>query len=242
MSISKGQFITLTVVLAAATMGTAGYLAYSAANPSHGNAAQPPGSGTAVDGGAGTGTGSSPGANGGAAEPTGNANANGGGSGGSGGATDGGTGSAAPADCRGDQITVSLGGNEGGAGHISVVVIFQNTGQAACILKGYPGAEVVDSTDAYTEDAKRTLTGYMGGAPSTAVTVDPGGYASAMVEWSDASASSGSAGCVTTSILSATPPNTKVTSQLPLSSPAEICSSFQVHPVVAGQKAEGKTG
>src|SRR5690242_18041370 len=49
-----------------------------------------------------------------------------------------------PAECRIEQLDVSVTGGDAGAGHRSKVIVFRNTGSATCVLQGYPGAAALD--------------------------------------------------------------------------------------------------
>lgn len=227
MTMSRGQFIALTTVLAAAVMAGAGYLAYAAVDhsstPPH---ALPPATASSAAGSpvdvptssATTAATASAGASPSALPSV--------------------TASTAPA-CGDGDITVSLGQGQGAAGHISVLLLFTNASAHTCTLHGYPGAELSDPTGTLPPlDAVRKLTGPMGGAVGLAkpplVTLAVGQTVSAVLEWSDVpSGSSSTASCYTSAdTLEATPPNSKRSTSLALGSSAMVCGAFQVHPVL----------
>ena len=136
--------------------------------------------------------------------------------------------------CTGGQIRQSLTGDGAGAGHIGDVLVFTNTGTAACALSGYPGATVAGPAG-LRWNAARVLVGYMGGAvgdsnPPT-VTLAPGGTASALLMWTDVDDPSAACqGSGYTSLLTTTP-NTESTVTYQGS---YTCENIQVTPVVPG--------
>jgi hypothetical protein len=230
---TKGQFAALTVALGLATMAGAGYIAYASADP-HGSGAN-----------AGGATNSATGTPGGGLSPT----AGPGGDGGAGGATapasQGTAGKTAPAGaaaqaCGDADITVSTAQSQGAAGHLSMLLVFTNTSDHICALRGYPGASMLGVNGTDLIDATRTLKGYSGGAVglSTAprVVLKPTESASAVLEWSDVPTGSGAdGGCVAPDpiALAVTPPNTKQTTTISVAKP-QVCAEFQIHPVLKG--------
>ena len=228
MTMSRGQFVAVTVVLAAAVMAGAGYWAYSAvASPSTPSQARPPAAGSVANPGGGGSSVTVP------TSPS--------------GASPAATGSASAAasasasttpQCLNSDIMVSLGQGGGAAGHISVLLLFANGSGHACYLHGYPGAELVDPSGTLPPlDAVRKLTGYMGGAEGMSdaptVTLSAGQTVSAVLEWTDVSSGS-TASCYTgAENLEVTPPNSTATTKLSLGSSAMVCGGFEVHPVLA---------
>jgi len=228
MTMSRGQFIAVTTVLAAAVMAGAGYLAYAAVDhPSTSAQGLPPGGGSSAAGG----TDGSP-----VTVPTSPTAASAAAS-----ASPSASASASPASdvpaCADGDITVSLGQDDAAAGHVSVLLLFTNASDHVCTLRGYPGAELVDPTGTLKPlDAVRKLTGYMGGAQGMSkppvVTLAVGQTVSAVLEWSDV-ASGSTASCYTSADeLKATPPNAQRTTTLALDSSTTVCGGFQVHPVL----------
>ena len=219
-----GAAAVLAALLAATAAGCA-----SSANGTQGASASSPSSvATAgASGASGAATGAGAGAS---ASPSGNGGAGGG-------ATANAQAGAGPA-CSGAQLKVTTADGGAAAGHLSMVLLFANTGSAACALGGYPGAAVSGSGGSTLLNAQRTLSGYTGGAHGVdVVTVAPGTSASALLEWSDVPTGSGCPGAGATALL-ITPPNTTATTSLaPIN---EVCSGFQIHPVVSG--TSGRSG
>ena len=46
--------------------------------------------------------------------------------------------------CAGSQLTLSYSGTEGATGHLELHVAVRNRSQAACLLRGYPGARLLN--------------------------------------------------------------------------------------------------
>ncbi|GIF06886.1 DUF4232 domain-containing protein [Actinoplanes siamensis] len=187
-----------------------------------------------------TAAGDTSGAGGGAGQPTSRAattKQSGGASTRRGGATTGGTPS-----CRISQLAVSIGGQQGSAGHSAGAIRFRNAGPNACRLHGYPGVAALNSVGKQVAQAQRTPRGYMGGLGAgqhtpTTVTLAPGHTASALVEAENAAPDGSS--CGATPALLVTPPDE--THRVKLSWQGG-CSSFQIHPVVPGDTGQGGTG
>jgi hypothetical protein len=138
--------------------------------------------------------------------------------------------------CAGPDVGVSGKMASAAAGHQGVVLLFVNNGSTSCVLYGYPGAAGLNASGAQVVQAKRTLTGMMGGlAPGVTalprITLAPGQTASAVVEGTDVPSGTETS-CPTYSSLLVTAPNAKVSVTIPFSLPG--CSGLQVHPVVPG--------
>ena len=219
-----GAATVLAALLAATAAGCT-----STANGSQGASTPSPSSATATAGASGAATGAGTGAS---ASPSGNSGAGGGATAN---AQAGGT-----TACSGAQLHVTTADGGAAAGHLSMVLLFANTGSAPCVLDGYPGAALSGSGGSTLLNAQRTLSGYTGGAHAVAVvTVAPGATASALLEWSDVP--TGNNGCPGTgaSALLVTPPNTTATTSLaPIN---EVCSGFEIHPVVPGASGRSTT-
>ena len=223
---TKIQFALLAAVLGLATMGGAGYYAYANSAPHKSGADGATASGQPSGGGAG-----------GAVElPTDGASAP------TGDVSDAGTnGSGGGSACQNGDVQVSESAGQGAAGHVSLLLVFQNVSGHLCTLHGYPGASITaqDGTDLL--DAKRTLSGYLGGAvglkKAPVISLAAGERASAVLEWSDVDSGSG---CTPTNQanLVVTPPNFTQSSTLSIAKGTEICSGFQIHPVLKGVVSE----
>jgi hypothetical protein len=208
--------MALAALLAAAAAGCAssangnqGASTASSSAASSSTAAAPSASGAAT----GAGTGASASASGGAGA---SANAQAGGVSG----------------CSGAQLRLTTASGGAAAGHLSMILLFANTGSAACTLGGYPGAALSGSGGSTLLNAQRTLSGYSGGAHGIdVVTLAPGASASALLEWSDVPTAGGCPGTGATALLVTAPNTTATTSLAPID---EVCSEFQIHPVVSG--------
>jgi hypothetical protein len=134
--------------------------------------------------------------------------------------------------CTVDKLKVTAVDGGAGSGHRAVVLLFTNTSGSPCRLYGYPGVAALDSHGAQVAQARRTLSGYLGGTTQPAANVDiaSGQSASAMVEAS-AAGSDGSS-CVAYPAILVTPPDE--TRSIKLAWPGDGCSDLQIHPVVPG--------
>lgn len=140
-----------------------------------------------------------------------------------------------------DDIRVIPQDSQGAAGHISLVLVFNNVSHTrTCEILGYPGVDLVTPGGATVAHLQRTLRGFAGGEPAgvTAprpVILAPGQSASAMAEASDVPQGS-ITDCGNFDLL-VTVPNQFAsvsggTAMLPR------CEA-QIHPVVAGTTGQG---
>jgi hypothetical protein len=240
-AMTKIQFATLTAVLGLATMGGAGYIAYANTSP-HDTGGK---NAAVVSGGQGANGGGTTQANGSSGQGGGSDSGTNGATGGSGGSGAGDSGDDnADAQCVNGDVQVTETSGEGAAGHVSLLLVFQNVSGHACRLQGYPGASLVDQSGKDLLDAKRTLSGYVGGAvglqKAPDVLLAANGKASAVLEWSDVPDSSQPGGCdvQSASSLLVTPPNFTQSTTLNLGAGAAVCSDFQIHPVLQGVVSE----
>lgn len=226
---TKIQFALLAAVLGMVTMGGAGYMAY-ASSSSHG-----PGGGSGAALGAGQPSGESSGG-GSITLPTDGSSAGAGDTGGSG--TGNGSGGAKP--CQNGDVQVTESPGQGAAGHVSLLLVFQNTSGHPCTLHGYPGAALVAQDGSMLLNAKRTLSGSLGGAvglkKAPVVQLAAGEQASAVLEWSDVE---GDSACVTSAAtLVVTPPDFTRNQALAFTAGTQVCSGFEIHPVLEGVVSE----
>lgn len=129
------------------------------------------------------------------------------------------------------NIRVIKGGGQGAAGHITLVLIFNNVGTTACKIYGYPGVDLVSASGKVIAHAQRALSGMAGGATSlAAITLAPGKSASALLEASDVP--QGSITDCGSYNLNVTPPGQYVA--VPLATAMMPKCDVQIHPVVAG--------
>ncbi|MEI8050010.1 MAG: DUF4232 domain-containing protein [Actinomycetes bacterium] len=128
--------------------------------------------------------------------------------------------------CTTKTLTISTGMSTGAAGHISVPVVFTNSGSAPCTMNGFPGVAALDASGAQAAQADREP------APGPALlTVAPGSSASALVVGTNVPTGAATS-CPTWTALLVTPPGdtaaTKVAAQIP------GCPGFSVRAVTAG--------
>ena len=130
-----------------------------------------------------------------------------------------------------NNIRVIKGEGQGAAGHVVLVLIFNNVGHTTCRMYGYPGLDLVTSSGHVVAHARRTLSGMAGGATSVAsVTLAPGASASALVEASDVP-QGGITDCGNYSLM-VTPPEEYVS--VPVATAMMPQCELEIHPVVAG--------
>jgi hypothetical protein len=145
------------------------------------------------------------------------------------------------AKCTVADLAVTLGEAEAAAGHDGLPILFRNTGPVTCILGGYPGVALLDSSGAQAAQATRTPSGYLGGvaAGSTppVVTLAPGVTASALLEGSDVPTGTATS-CPGYQRLLVTPPGSTASVAVADAAGAPSgfpgCANPQIHPVVAG--------
>ncbi len=80
--------------------------------------------------------------------------------------------------CRTQQLTVTLGGAQGAAGHQYTPVVFTNTGTEPCSIQGYPGVSYTNGADGAPVGDPATREG----GETAAVRLDPGGHATATLQ------------------------------------------------------------
>jgi hypothetical protein len=151
--------------------------------------------------------------------------------------------SAAPASaaagvrpCGNRALAVRHTGLDGATGHGSFILLFKNTSRVTCTLVGYPGLDALGRRGIVLAHAAHIRLGFVGGSNVVrTVTVRPGHYASAAIEWMNFDPSN-SGDCVFSRSVATTPPHTTHTVTFPMS--VSLCD-LQVHPVVAGTSGRG---
>jgi hypothetical protein len=135
--------------------------------------------------------------------------------------------------CGNHSLTVSAGPSDGATGHARFVLQFKNTSYSSCTLHGYPGLDALGPKGGVEAHAVRTVNGFMGGSRHgiQTVTVAPGHFASAVVEWMDFNPRT-SGDCLFSASVAVTPANTSRTTHLKRS--VSVCD-LQVHPTVGGR-------
>jgi hypothetical protein len=132
--------------------------------------------------------------------------------------------------CGNSSLAVTRTFTQGGASHGWMALIYRNVTSTTCTVYGYPGLDAISSTGHVLAHATRTLAGYGSGGRLSTVTIRPGGYASAGVEWLNFNpATSGS--CAFSTTVNTIVANTTTVHRLRVS--VSACK-LQVHPTVAG--------
>ncbi len=138
---------------------------------------------------------------------------------------------AAPSACGNTALAVYATRTQGATGHGSFVLSFKNTSHTTCTLYGYPGLDAVNASGRVIAHAARTLHGFAGGAHTErTVTLAPGAYGSATVEWMNFNPVT-SGPCAFSKTVAVTPANTSHT--VHFLRQVSVCE-LQVHPTVAG--------
>ena len=88
---------------------------------------------------------------------------------------------ARPAVCTVGDLTVSLGASEGTAGTMYRALVFTNSGDRTCVIKGFPGVSYVAGDDGHQVGEAATHSGTKGAA----VILKPGATATAPVGFRD---------------------------------------------------------
>jgi len=134
------------------------------------------------------------------------------------------------------NIRVIPGEVEGAAGHRFLVLAFNNVGETACAMVGYPKVDLVDDAGTVVLHVPQTVRGQAGLPEGTdepeSVTLLPGKSASAIVEASAIPEGDGPA-CASHRLL-VTPPGQK--RAVPAGEAQMPDCDIQVHPVVAGDQ------
>jgi Protein of unknown function (DUF4232) len=132
--------------------------------------------------------------------------------------------------CGNSSLAVTRTFTQGGAGHGWMALIYRNVTSHSCTVYGYPGLDAINSTGHVLAHATRTLSGYGSGGHLSTVTILPGGFASAGVEWLNFNPAT-SGPCAFSTTVNTIVANTSTVHRLQVS--VSACS-LQVHPTVAG--------
>jgi len=137
------------------------------------------------------------------------------------------TGSAATAPACGDNsLAVTRSFVDSGAGHSWMLLVYRNTTAHACTVRGYPGLDAIGRRGQVLAHAHRVRDGIR----VRSVTVRPGGYASAGVQWENFNGRTGG-DCRFSRTVNTVVANTSRVHTLRVS--VSRCG-LQVHPTVAG--------
>ncbi|HET9256422.1 MAG TPA: DUF4232 domain-containing protein [Pseudonocardiaceae bacterium] len=89
--------------------------------------------------------------------------------------------SEAPPVCRSADLTVTIAGGEGAAGHVYRTLRFTNHSDHTCVIQGYPGVSYVAGDDGHQVGSAAARDGGIG----PRVTLSPGRSAAAEVSFTD---------------------------------------------------------
>ncbi|HET8979560.1 MAG TPA: DUF4232 domain-containing protein [Solirubrobacteraceae bacterium] len=145
------------------------------------------------------------------------------------------TAASASSGCTSAHTAVSLKSMGAATGHAGLLLVFRNSGTAACTLSGYPGVNLATAHGHQELQVPRTPQGFMGGlSPQAKVNpvahLAPGQEAAAVLEGNDFNPKTGGA-CPHYTVLLVTPPNE--TRPFVFTRPVSLCDP-QIHPVVPG--------
>jgi hypothetical protein len=132
--------------------------------------------------------------------------------------------------CGNSLLAVTRTYTQSGAGHGWLALIYRNVTSHTCTVYGYPGLDAISSTGHVIAHATRTLSGYGSGGHLATVTIHPGGYASAGVEWLNFNPHTTRA-CGFSTTVNTIVANTTAVHHVRVS--VSACD-LQVHPTVAG--------
>ena len=129
------------------------------------------------------------------------------------------------------NIRVINGQSQGAAGHLALVLIFNNVGHSTCRISGYPTVDLVTASGSLVAHAQHTLSGMAGGPTAImSIILAAGSSASALVEASDVP-QGGITDCGSYGLM-VTPPSQTVA--VPAGTAMMPKCEIQVHPLVAG--------
>lgn len=128
--------------------------------------------------------------------------------------------------CGNDALAVTRTYVDSGMGHSWMALVYRNTTSRSCTVKGYPGLDAIGRHGRVLAHARRVSNGQ---AVRT-VTIRPGGYASAAVQWENFNGATGGPCAFGTSV-NTTVANTSRVHRLRV---AVSRCGLQVRPTVAG--------
>ena len=150
--------------------------------------------------------------------------------------------SAGNGQCISDNLKVTVGGGDAGAGHSFLPIVFTNAGAKPCTIAAYPGVSFVAGDDGHQVGDPATRVS----ASASTITLQPGQAASASLSITNVGVYD-QAQCkpVTVRGLRVYPPNNTAAAFVPLTGDLQGCSAhvpnqtpLQIKPVVAGASAQ----
>jgi hypothetical protein len=128
--------------------------------------------------------------------------------------------------CGNSSLAVTRTYVDSGMGHSWMSLVYRNTSSQTCTVTGYPGLDAVGSYGHVLAHAKRNRDGQQ----IRTISINPGGYASAGVQWENFNGATGGS-CAFSESVNTIVANTSRVHHLDVS--VSRCG-LQVHPTVAG--------
>ena len=150
--------------------------------------------------------------------------------------------SAGNGQCISDNLKVTVGGGDAGAGHSFLPIVFTNAGAKPCTIAAYPGVSFVAGDDGHQVGDPATRVS----ASASTITLQPGQAASASLSITNVGVYD-QAQCKPVAVrgLRVYPPNNTAAAFVPLTGDVQGCSAhvpnqtpLQIKPVVAGANAQ----
>lgn len=153
------------------------------------------------------------------------------------------TGVVPAAPCDASQLHVAALSAGAAGGSAGQAIGFTNVGSTFCSLSGYPGVAALNSEGQQVAQARRELSGMLGGEQGgrpVVVNLAPGQTASAEVEGTDNPVADSQTSCTYYPDLLVTPPGTTQSVRIAVQLPGSVlagfpgCTPLRVNPVVPG--------
>jgi Protein of unknown function (DUF4232) len=128
--------------------------------------------------------------------------------------------------CTTAHLQASIGQSDAGAGQLYAPIVFVNTDTTPCVMRGFPGVSILDQAgNQIGQPATRE------GSEGSAVTITPGGSASAILHTANGDLSGQACTPASASIRIYPPDNTVA---MVIGASFSACGGFSVGTVVAG--------
>jgi hypothetical protein len=143
--------------------------------------------------------------------------------------------------CTSFELAITASPDSAGLSHVGLVLRFRNFASIPCRMSGYPSVLLVAASGSRNLIAAKKPFGYLGGltpgtGPPPLVTLEPGHFASSLVEGVDFEGKN-QRSCETITSLLVTPPTAAASARVATS--FDGCSDVEIHPVVSGTTGRG---
>jgi len=143
--------------------------------------------------------------------------------------------------CASSELAITASPDGAGLSHVGLILRFRNLGFIPCRMSGYPAVVLVAANGSRNLVTAERPFGYLGGlTPDTGmpplVTLEPGKFASSLLEGVDFEGRTQRA-CPTISSLLVTPPTAAQSVRVATS--FDGCSNVEIHPVLSGMTGRG---